>query len=133
MRYVRIDARRTIGAKREIACEHARGEIIAHWDDDDWYGPSRLREQLAPIIANEADITGLAATSVHDIASDQFWTLTRDLHRRAFIGDVHGGTQRRICSSTRVTRRTPGAPLCRDFRCPADWRRIDAPKTFGGM
>ena len=35
-------ARRTIGAKRNLACEQARGEIIAHWDDDDWYAPDRL-------------------------------------------------------------------------------------------
>ena len=33
----------SIGAKRNLACAQARGEIIAHWDDDDWYAPERLR------------------------------------------------------------------------------------------
>ena len=41
IRYVRLDCRHSIGAKRNIACEAARGEIIAHWDDDDWYAPNR--------------------------------------------------------------------------------------------
>ena len=92
VRYVRAGGRSSIGRKRNIACEHARGEIIAHWDDDDWYAPSRLREQIAPIVAGNADLTGLAATCVYDSASNVFWTLSRDLHRRAFAGDVHGGT-----------------------------------------
>jgi glycosyltransferase involved in cell wall biosynthesis len=92
VRYIRLESRRTIGGKRNIACARARGAIIAHWDDDDWYGPSRLSAQIAPILDDRADITGLAATCVHDSASGEFWTITRDLHRRAFAGDVHGGT-----------------------------------------
>jgi glycosyltransferase involved in cell wall biosynthesis len=92
VRYVRLDGRHSIGRKRNIACEHARGEIIAHWDDDDWYAPSRLSAQIVPIVAGHADLTGLAATCVYDSESGVFWTLSRDLHRRAFAGDVHGGT-----------------------------------------
>jgi hypothetical protein len=34
IRYIRLAARATIGAKRNLACEQARGSIIAHWDDD---------------------------------------------------------------------------------------------------
>eukprot|EP00614_Pseudopedinella_elastica_P000817 CAMPEP_0172597602 /NCGR_PEP_ID=MMETSP1068-20121228/17555_1 /TAXON_ID=35684 /ORGANISM="Pseudopedinella elastica, Strain CCMP716" /LENGTH=482 /DNA_ID=CAMNT_0013397149 /DNA_START=133 /DNA_END=1581 /DNA_ORIENTATION=+ len=36
----------TIGAKRNFAAALARGDIIAHWDDDDYFPPSRLRLQL---------------------------------------------------------------------------------------
>jgi len=36
IRPLRLDRRATIGAKRNIACEAAAGEVIAHWDDDDW-------------------------------------------------------------------------------------------------
>ena len=91
-RYVRLPRRLTIGAKRNLACEQARGEIIAHWDDDDWYSPDRLRYQAAPIIAGEADITGLENAFVLDLSSRQFWSTGPALHRRMFVGNVHGGT-----------------------------------------
>ena len=32
-----------LGAKRNLACELARGEIIVHWDDDDWMAPRPAR------------------------------------------------------------------------------------------
>jgi glycosyltransferase involved in cell wall biosynthesis len=35
IRYVRLSRRATVGAKRNLACEHAAGDLIAHWDDDD--------------------------------------------------------------------------------------------------
>lgn len=37
----------SLGAKRNALCEIARSEYIAHWDDDDWYHPLRLQEQVA--------------------------------------------------------------------------------------
>jgi len=43
IRYVRFDQKLTIGAKRNLACEKARGEFIVHWDDDDWYPSWRVR------------------------------------------------------------------------------------------
>ncbi|HSB10212.1 MAG TPA: glycosyltransferase [Blastocatellia bacterium] len=91
-RYVRLPGRLTIGAKRNLACEQARGEIVAHWDDDDWYSPDRIRYQAAPIISGEADITGLENAFVLELSSGEFWSTQPALHRRAFVGDVHGGT-----------------------------------------
>ncbi len=49
IRYVRLDGRRTLGGKHRLASELARGELIAHWHDDDWIGPDRLRSQLAAL------------------------------------------------------------------------------------
>src|SRR5262249_39730198 len=45
VKYIHVRRRSTIGAKRNLACEQAQGDIIAHWDDDDWYAPDRLRYQ----------------------------------------------------------------------------------------
>jgi glycosyltransferase involved in cell wall biosynthesis/GT2 family glycosyltransferase len=99
--YVRLTARTSIGAKRNIACRRARGDLVAHWDDDDWYGPDRLRYQIAPIVRGDADITGLENAFVLDLAGGSYWTTTRELHRRMFVGDVHGGTliyRKSLCS-----------------------------------
>ena len=46
IRYICLEQRATIGTKRNLACESALGEVIVHWDDDDWYSASRLRLQM---------------------------------------------------------------------------------------
>lgn len=90
--YLRLAAPASIGAKRNLACGAARGEVIAHWDDDDWYAPERLRYQVRPLLAGEADITGLENAFVLQLPEGEFWGTNAQLHRRMFTGDVHGGT-----------------------------------------
>ncbi len=92
VRYFSLPSRASIGTKRNLACEQARGEIIAHWDDDDWYAPDRLRYQVMPILKGEAEITGLENTFVMELPGGEFWTIRPELHRQMFVGDVHGGT-----------------------------------------
>jgi glycosyltransferase involved in cell wall biosynthesis len=92
VRYIRLQRRTAIGTKRNLACQAAKGDIIAHWDDDDWYAPDRLRYQLAPLLANEAEMTGLTNTFVLQLPAAVFWTTGTGLHRKMFVGDVHGGT-----------------------------------------
>lgn len=92
IRYVRVRPGLSIGAKRNLACELAGGEIIAQWDDDDWYSPRRLSAQVAPLLAGEADITGLEAGVFFELERWAFWQCTPSLHRRLFVSDVHGGT-----------------------------------------
>lgn len=92
VRYIRLHERISIGAKRNLACQEAQGEIIAHWDDDDWYAPNRLRYQVGPILNGSADITGLENEFVMTLPHGEFWTTGQQLRRRMFACDVHGGT-----------------------------------------
>jgi glycosyltransferase involved in cell wall biosynthesis len=92
IRYLRLPRRASIGAKRNLACQHAQGEIIAHWDDDDWYASDRLRYQAAPIIQGQADLTGLENAFVLQLPQAEFWGIDPHLHQRLFVGNVHGGT-----------------------------------------
>ncbi len=46
VRYVGLERRLILGEKRNRACELAHGEIIVHWDDDDWQAPHRLSYQV---------------------------------------------------------------------------------------
>jgi len=92
VRYVKLPRRLSIGAKRNRGCELARGSLIAHWDDDDWYSASRLSLQIEPLLAGRADITGLQAGIFLDLLSWTFWRCTSELHRHLFVEDVHGGT-----------------------------------------
>src|SRR5262249_44532911 len=92
IRYVRAPRGESIGAKRNRGCAAAQGAFFAQWDDDDWYGPSRLSAQLAPLLARRADITGLVTPVFFDLPAWRFWGVTPQLHRRLFVADVHGGT-----------------------------------------
>jgi O-antigen biosynthesis protein len=85
-------ATRSIGALRNEACRLARGDIVAHWDDDDWYGPQRLTRQVGAIRAGHADITALRDCLMLELETWRFWRCRPDLHRRLFVRDVHGGT-----------------------------------------
>jgi glycosyltransferase involved in cell wall biosynthesis len=92
VRYLRGPAGESIGAKRNRACAAARGELIVHWDDDDWYAPERLRRQIEPLLIGAADITALRGTTFLDLDWWTYWKPTPELHRRMFVQDVHGGT-----------------------------------------
>jgi len=92
VRYYHLDSKLSIGAKRNKACELARGSIIAQWDDDDWYAPNRLSAQVAPLLTGVADISGITGTIFFVLDSWEFWRCSQQLHRRLFVEDVHGGT-----------------------------------------
>jgi len=92
IRCVRAPVRSSIGAKRNEAVRLAQGELIAHWDDDDWYGAQRLSRQAAPILHQLADVTGLNDMLFMALQLDEFWACTRALFRRMFVENVSGGT-----------------------------------------
>ena len=83
---------RSIGKMRNHACELARGEIIAQWDDDDWCGPQRLSHQVAPIVDGRAEITALRDCILFDLNSWESWRWSAELHRQMLVRDVLGGT-----------------------------------------
>lgn len=92
VRYVRTLPGTSIGAMRNLACAVAKGPIIVHWDDDDWFGPDRLHQQIEPIASGRVDITGFYNRYTFDLRHDAVWTMSEELHRRMFVGDIHGGT-----------------------------------------
>jgi glycosyltransferase involved in cell wall biosynthesis len=92
VRYLRAPRGESVGTKRNRACAAARGAFLAQWDDDDWYGPGRLSAQLAPLLTARADITALTTPIFFELDDWRFWSITPALHRRMFVGDVHGGT-----------------------------------------
>jgi glycosyltransferase involved in cell wall biosynthesis len=47
-----------IGAKRNRCCELASGEVIIHWDDDDWSAPERIETQVKLLVESGRQVTG---------------------------------------------------------------------------
>jgi glycosyltransferase involved in cell wall biosynthesis/predicted O-methyltransferase YrrM len=80
--YYRLNEKVTLGAKLNMACQKAHGNIIANWDDDDWYAPRRLRYQVDALQNNETYICGINKL------------LYYDLHRKSAFQYVYPPEQR---------------------------------------
>jgi glycosyltransferase involved in cell wall biosynthesis len=73
IRYVRLEQRVRLGAKRNLACELTRGSLVAHWDDDDWMAPDRLSRQVAALTDSDADACGLQELLHYRIDAGEAW------------------------------------------------------------
>ena len=71
IRYFHLPGKPTIGAKRNFACEQAHGSLIAHWDDDDWYAPTRIRRQVLALTQSDARICGTSVMYYLDESRDR--------------------------------------------------------------
>jgi glycosyltransferase involved in cell wall biosynthesis len=92
IRYTRLPTKQSIGAKRNLACHTARGDIIVCWDDDDWYAPHRISYQVTPLLHGKADVTGFDKSLLLSLPTRQFWAYTSQLHTRLFVQGIVGGT-----------------------------------------
>lgn len=71
--YIRQPPKSMLGNKRNLACGAAHGEIILHWDDDDWMADWRVTYQTQTLFETQADICGLNKLFFYDQASKQAW------------------------------------------------------------
>jgi len=62
IRYFRTAPKETTGNKRNACCELSRGEVICHWDDDDWSASDRISRQVETLQSHpEAKVTGFCS------------------------------------------------------------------------
>lgn len=48
----------SIGEKRNFGASKATGDIICHWDDDDWSAPGRMRHQIDALLSSGRQVAG---------------------------------------------------------------------------
>jgi hypothetical protein len=85
IRYIRMEKRLTLGAKRNLACEQARGDLLMHWDDDDWHAPRRITYQVEALLQADAEICGLRQMLFYDPASRHTWLYTYPAGQRPWL------------------------------------------------
>ena len=73
IRYERVTRRMLLGAKRNLACSLAAGDVIVHWDDDDWSASWRLTYQVTGLLRTRADICGLRQVIFFDPVAQRAW------------------------------------------------------------
>jgi O-antigen biosynthesis protein len=64
---------RQIGAKRNFACSVASGEVIVHWDDDDWSAPGRMCDQIERMLRFCTPVTGYHSMRFVEPAAGRTW------------------------------------------------------------
>jgi hypothetical protein len=68
----RTEGRMTIGAKRAELVRLARGQILAFWDDDDYYWPDRLAVGVRTLLGpGKPLIVGTSVWPMYDVTSDR--------------------------------------------------------------
>jgi glycosyltransferase involved in cell wall biosynthesis len=101
VRYVRDDRKSPIGLKRNRLCELANGDLIVHWDDDDWMAPWRVRYQVEQLIARGADACGVDRPFFYDPAERRAWQYVYPANAAPW---VYGAT---LCYTKAFWRRNP--------------------------
>lgn len=75
----------SIGNKRNYACEKATGEIIMHWDDDDYYAQDWISRQLKALESSDADIVGLNVIVFFSPLVNKFWNYANKDTKRPWL------------------------------------------------
>lgn len=101
IRYVRLDRRHTVGAKRNIGCRLASGDIIVHWDDDDWMADWRLTYQVRQLLEKNADLCGLDRLLFLDARQGEAWQYVYPRSGKPWLA---GGT---LCYRRELWQRNP--------------------------
>lgn len=70
IRYFFEDRRRITGDKRNRVNELALGEIICHWDDDDWSAADRIAFQVGMLQKTGKPVTGFSDLLFWDLAEN---------------------------------------------------------------
>lgn len=67
IRYYYLEKKITLGAKLNLACRYAKGDIIVHWDDDDWYAPRRIGYQVNALRGTGKELCGINDLLYYDL------------------------------------------------------------------
>lgn len=73
VQYHRLPRRLSIAQKRNLACSRASGDLIAHWDSDDFSAPGRLADQVARMTDRRSEFDGYHSMIFVDEAARRAW------------------------------------------------------------
>jgi glycosyltransferase involved in cell wall biosynthesis len=73
IKYVRLLKKITLGEKRNICIRESNGDLIMHWDDDDWMAPYRISYQVNELMAHNAEICGLQEMYFYELITGKGW------------------------------------------------------------
>lgn len=87
IRVRRLHERLPMGEKHNLGLEMAQGDMIAHWDDDDWQSPLRLMRQVEVLLLQKADVCGYATDLLMTCGDARFWRFVKG-KRTTLVGNA---------------------------------------------
>jgi len=86
VRYLHSAGRMTIGAKRNWLLSCCTGDVVAHFDDDDWYAPSYLQTMTQALQEQQLDLVKLSVWNALSELDGSFWQAdTQTLSPKHFV------------------------------------------------
>lgn len=73
IRYMVADKKYNIAEKRNILCNAAAGDIIVHFDSDDWSAPTRVERQIEMMEREKGDVCGFRRMYFWQVDKKQAW------------------------------------------------------------
>jgi hypothetical protein len=83
--YMRLSQKQTLGAKRNQCVQASHGDLIMHWDDDDWSAPHRIRYQVEALFQEKAEVCGLREMLFYDLSTSQTWLYSYPAGQKAWL------------------------------------------------
>jgi glycosyltransferase involved in cell wall biosynthesis len=71
VRYIALPERIPLGRKRNLLSAAARGDIIVHMDDDDYYPPTRVSHAVNRLLGSDRLIAGSRIVLVYNLQNDR--------------------------------------------------------------
>jgi glycosyltransferase involved in cell wall biosynthesis len=129
LRYTRIarEPDNVLGALRNRSLDLAQGDVIAQWDDDDWYDAERLAVQVGQL-QRGADACTISATLMH--------LNTPEFLRHPYVGHLRGGVPGTIVHRRDDAIRYPAQRRAEDSVYLDAWRRrthVDLPDEYAHL
>jgi glycosyltransferase involved in cell wall biosynthesis len=85
IKYVALSQKQTVGEKRNMAIEASRGDIILHWDDDDWMHPCRISYQVGNMLRTKTDVAGISKVLFYDLYTSRLWLYEYSNRQRVWL------------------------------------------------
>lgn len=82
VRYIHLEERKQLGYKRNMLAREARGEILIHMDDDDYYPPNRVSHAVKVLLNGSHLLAGSSELYIYDIC-------TKRIYRSGPFGPTH--------------------------------------------
>ena len=73
IRYLFTDRNMSLGEKRNFCIRESRGDLIMHWDDDDWMAPNRISYQVKELLNANAEVCGLTKMFFCELTTANCW------------------------------------------------------------
>lgn len=85
IRYIRLDNKIRLGAKRNYCVEESRGDLIMHWDDDDWMAPYRISYQVNELFKYKVEVCGLQQMLFYHLERRTGWLYRYPINQRSWL------------------------------------------------